>query len=120
MMAQTEDAEEEFLLPPDDRKARFARYAMRDKLIQRLLAAYIVKQLHRYPRFRPLYERALLETDGHAACHLLFSEIEEEDFRRQFMAQQKVLKLPELDVLRLEEAVTQTLPMMRRGKLLRR
>lgn len=119
MALNLEDAEEASsdTADHDDRKARLARYAARDKLVHEILAAYFARRLRVDPSFRADYERMLVETDPWRVCRLIFSDQEEQSCRGYVMARQKNLRLPQNEALTLEEALSQILPLLRRGKL---
>ncbi len=103
------------MLETEDRKARLERYARRDRAVCEVLAAYLSRQLISSCTFREFYERALFETDPRAVRRLIFQG--EDRIYGDLEDRQKFLRLPEQDILKLEEAIGILMPLLRRGKL---
>jgi len=98
----------------DDRPLRFRRYAQRDGMLETRLVRYLEERLIADPGFRTAYERSLIETEGAILCRLLFSGRDEWACRKDLADRQQ--DFPAQDVLRLEEALAQLFPKLRRGK----
>ncbi len=93
---------------------------MRDIVIRRLLEAFIVFQLETCPAFQTRFERLRTETDYVVVRDLLFADSRErERFQRELKEIQKGIGIPVSERLSLEPAVTDALPLIRRGRLVR-
>ncbi|MEK7473757.1 MAG: hypothetical protein AAB668_03475 [Patescibacteria group bacterium] len=121
------DLETEALDDDDDpeeaartRRGWTKRLIVRDVVVRRLIETFIVFRLETCPVFQTRFERLRTETNYVVVRDLLFADgRERERFQRELKEIQKALGIPGADRLGLEPAVTDALPFLRRGRLVR-